>query len=66
MFDTVKTLVVVDITAHFCETTIRMCHGNYQGPVFDQSEKWARWWVHAKRAVFDNLPSQDPVSSIHD
>ncbi|KAL4259984.1 hypothetical protein AB1N83_010654 [Pleurotus pulmonarius] len=51
MFDSIKTLVVVDITSQPNQSTIRMRHGNYQGPVFYQSGAWTRWWENAKRAV---------------
>lgn len=60
MFDFVRTLVVVDVTSLPLQSTIRMCHGKYQRPVFYRSDEWTKWWEHAKRAV--ELAGKDNLS----
>ncbi|KAF4593477.1 hypothetical protein EYR38_009192 [Pleurotus pulmonarius] len=51
MFDCVETLVVVDVTSEPLQSTIRLCQGRYQGPVFYKSGAWTRWWEDAKGIV---------------
>ncbi|KDQ27204.1 hypothetical protein PLEOSDRAFT_158896 [Pleurotus ostreatus PC15] len=51
MLDTVKTLVVVDVTSPPMHHTIRMHNGDYRGQVFYPANKWGSWWEHAVRVV---------------
>ncbi|KAG5223222.1 RNA-dependent RNA polymerase [Salix suchowensis] len=51
MLDTVKTLVVVDVTSLPIHHTIRMYNADYRGPAFHRAHEWKRWWEDTGRAV---------------
>ncbi|KAF4594384.1 hypothetical protein EYR40_009188 [Pleurotus pulmonarius] len=51
LLDTIKTLLIVDVTTVPMYQTMRMYKPNYHGPVFYESDEWSRWWEHAGRAV---------------
>ncbi|KAG9223573.1 hypothetical protein CCMSSC00406_0009691 [Pleurotus cornucopiae] len=51
MLDTVKTLVVVDVTSPPMHHTIRMHNSDYRGQAIYPANEWGSWWEHAVRVV---------------